>query len=74
MPEGSVRDIPFTVTKPENAATPWKLNIIDPTQLGELAGHYYEYEIDEISVVKDGQPISLADAGYRHHLRQLSLS
>ena len=65
MPEGSVRDIPFTVTKPENAATPWKLNIIDPTQLGELAGHYYEYEIDEISVVKDGQPISLADAGYK---------
>ena len=65
MPDGSVSDIPFTVTKPENATTPWKLNIIDPRALGELAGHYYEYEIDEISVVKDGQTMSLADAGYK---------
>ena len=65
MPEGSIKKILFDVTKPNSAGTPWKIQIQDPSELGEKTGHYYEYEIDEISVVKNGQTLSLAEAGYK---------
>ena len=66
-PSGNITIKNFNMTKPANASTPWLLNLVDPanpSQLNEDVDHYYEYEIDEIYVIKDGNTIPLKEAGY----------